>query len=79
MFEVEKETLDLINELRISTEDLLQDVNFLYKCYSNEEFQQDNMKLFMERMSGGKDNIVQDIVDRKDEIIRFINKLKRLL
>lgn len=79
MFEVEKETLDLINELRISTEDLLQDVNFLYKCYSNEEFQQDNMKLFMERMSGGKDNIVQNIVDRKDEIIRFINKLKRLL
>lgn len=79
MFEVEKETLDLINELRISTEDLLQDVNFLYKCYSNEEFQQDNIKLFMERMSGGKDNIVQNIVDRKDEIIRFINKLKRLL
>lgn len=79
MFDVEKETLDLINELRISTEDLLQDVNFLYKCYSNEEFQQDNMKLFMERMSGGKDNIVQNIVDRKDEIIRFINKLKRLL
>ena len=79
MFEVEKETLDLINELRISTEDLLQDVDFLYKCYSNEEFQQDNMKLFMERMSGGKDNIVQNIVDRKDEIIRFINKLKRLL
>ena len=79
MFDVEKETLDLINDLRISTEDLLQDVNFLYKCYSNEEFQQDNMKLFMERMSGGKDNIVQNIVDRKDEIIRFINKLKRLL
>lgn len=79
MFEVEKETLDLINELRISTEDLLQDVNFLYKCYSSEEFQQDNLKLFMERMSGGKDNIIQNIVDRKDEIIRFTNKLKRLL